>query len=173
MKYYSIKGAPGLVDFREAALMGQAPDKGLYFPESIPRLDKDLIKNIEVYTNEDIAFDVIRPYVGNVISEDRLRNIVKETIQFPIPLVEVAPGIFSLELFWGPTMAFKDVGARFMSRCIAEFIRQGAVKDERVVVLVATSGDTGGAVANAIYKATGKRIYKQPFIEQEPLKEAE
>jgi threonine synthase len=124
----------------------------LYFPETIPQLKKDWMGNIENISNEDIAFEVIKPYVGNAINENDLFKIVKETINFNIPLVKVTDNISSLELYHGPTLAFKDVGARFMSRCLGHFVK-GA--DKKVTVLVATSGDTGGAVANGFYNVEG------------------
>lgn len=155
MKYYSTNKIAGSVDFKEATIRGQAPDKGLYFPEIIPFVDKDLISNINSYTNEEIAFRIIAPYVGNGIPEDRLWNIVKETVNFEIPLVKVNDTISSLELFHGPTLAFKDVGARFMSRCLGYFVQGDSRK---VTVLVATSGDTGGAVANGFYNVEGVEV---------------
>jgi len=152
MKYYSTNKNSELASFKEATIKGQAPDKGLYFPETIPQVDKGLLGNIEELSNETIAFNVIKPYVGNEIEEKDLLRIVSETVNFPIPLVKVNEQIFSLELFHGPTLAFKDVGARFMSRCLGYFL-----KDEKknVTVLVATSGDTGGAVANGFYNVPG------------------
>lgn len=141
-----------MVSFKEATIQGQAPDKGLYFPETIAQLDKSWIAAIGGMTNEDIAYDVIHTYVGNDIPEDKLRRIVSETINFPIPLVKVTDDIFSLELFHGPTLAFKDIGARFMSRCLGYFAGEGS---EKITVLVATSGDTGGAVANGFFGVEG------------------
>ena len=155
MKYYSTNKIAGSVDFKEATIRGQAPDKGLYFPEIIPFVDKDMISNIDSYTNEEIAFRIIAPYVGNGIPEDRLWEIVKETVNFEIPLVKVNDTISSLELFHGPTLAFKDVGARFMSRCLGYFVQGDSRK---VTVLVATSGDTGGAVANGFYNVEGVEV---------------
>lgn len=155
MKYYSTNKIAGSVDFKEATIRGQAPDKGLYFPEIIPFVDKDLISNIDSYTNEEIAFRIIAPYVGNGIPEDRLWDIVKETVNFEIPLVKVNDTISSLELYHGPTLAFKDVGARFMSRCLGYFVQGDSRK---VTVLVATSGDTGGAVANGFYNVEGVEV---------------
>ena len=149
MQYYSLNGQSPLVDFREATIKGQAPDKGLYFPGHIVRLPRELVENIEAYSNEEIAYEMLHPYVGNTIAPDVLKNIIRETINFPIPLKEVAPGTFVLELFHGPTMAFKDVGARFMSRCLSWFAKDST---QKVIVLVATSGDTGGAVANSFYQ---------------------
>lgn len=155
MKFYSTNKIAGSVDFKEATIRGQAPDKGLYFPEIIPFVDKDMISNIDSYTNEEIAFRIIAPYVGNGIPEDRLWEIVKETVNFEIPLVKVNDTISSLELFHGPTLAFKDVGARFMSRCLGYFVHGDSRK---VTVLVATSGDTGGAVANGFYNVEGVEV---------------
>ena len=155
MNYYSLNKQSPIASFKEATILGQAPDKGLYFPESIPQVDKDLISNIADISNEEIAFRVIKPYVGNEIAEDELYRIVSETVNFPIPLVQVSENISSLELFHGPTLAFKDVGARFMSRCLGQFVK-GAYK--KVTVLVATSGDTGGAVANGFYNVEGVEV---------------
>ena len=152
MKYYSTNKNSDQVSFKEATIRGQAPDKGLYFPETIPPIDKGLIDDIEKVSNEEIAFRVIRPYIANEINDDDLFKIVSETVSFPIPLVKVNENIFSLELFHGPTLAFKDVGARFMSRCLGYFLRN---ENKKVTVLVATSGDTGGAVANGFYNVPG------------------
>ncbi len=145
MKYYSTnKGAP-LVDFREATLRGLAPDRGLYFPQRIPTIENRFVEQVEDFSNEEIAFSVIKPFVGNSIPATTLQQIVAETIAFPIPLVQLDENIFTLELFHGPTLAFKDIGARFMSRCLSHFVSGGGKK---ITVLVATSGDTGGAVAD-------------------------
>ncbi|HEX6848517.1 MAG TPA: threonine synthase [Chitinophagaceae bacterium] len=155
MKYYSTNKNSELVSFQEATIKGQAPDKGLYFPETIPQVDNGLIADIDDLSNEEIAFRVIKPYVANEISDEDLFKIVSETINFPIPLVKVTDSIFSLELFHGPTLAFKDVGARFMSRCLGYFLKN---ENKKVTVLVATSGDTGGAVANGFYDVAGVEV---------------
>ncbi|MEP6747906.1 MAG: threonine synthase [Bacteroidota bacterium] len=152
MNYYSLNKQSPIVDFRNATINGQAPDKGLYFPEIIPQVKKELIDNIENFTNEEIAFNVISPYVGDAIPEKDLKRIVAETVNFSIPLVRVTENISSLELFHGPTLAFKDIGARFMSRCLGYFVKGN---NKKVTVLVATSGDTGGAVANGFYNVEG------------------
>jgi len=152
MKYYSLAHSSPEVDFKTATLLGQAPDKGLYFPESIPQWDSTFIDSIKDLSLEEMAYQVMAPYVGETIPEDVLRKIVTETLSFDIPLVRVTENIYSLELFHGPTLAFKDVGARFMSRCLGYFVRD--IK-KKVVVLVATSGDTGGAVANGFYDVPG------------------
>jgi threonine synthase len=148
MLYLSTSNNAPKADFKEATIKGQAPDKGLYFPETIPSLDKNFIDNINQYSKEEIAFKVIQPYIGDVIPKVELERIVTETINFDFPLIKVEENIFSLELFHGPTLAFKDVGARFMSRCLAYLVKDN---NKRVTVLVATSGDTGGAVANGFY----------------------
>ena len=152
MKYFSTNHNSPIVSFKEATIEGQAPDKGLYFPEQIPFLPKGLIENIHEYSNEEIAYQVIKPYIGDVIPDDELRRIVNETVNFDIPLVKVTDSIYSLELYHGPTLAFKDIGARFMSRCLGYFVEN---QQKRVTVLVATSGDTGGAVANGFYDVEG------------------
>ncbi len=157
MKYRSTNKQSPVVDFKEATINGQAPDRGLYFPEKIPVVDDQLLKNIESLSNEEIAFRVIAPYAGDSIPGDKLNQIVAETINFPIPLARINESVYSLELFHGPTLAFKDVGARFMSRCLGYFVNndQAAGSGQTVTVLVATSGDTGGAVANGFYDVGG------------------
>jgi threonine synthase len=145
MNYYSLNKISPNVTFKEATIKGQAPDKGLYFPSTIPTLSKDLIANIKSRSKEEIGFEVMKPFVGESIPDAVLQNIINETINFDFPLVKVHEGVYALELFHGPTLAFKDVGARFMSRCLGYFNRN---KDQKTTVLVATSGDTGGAVAN-------------------------
>jgi len=155
MLYYSTNNKSPKVNFKDATINGQAPDKGLYFPERISRLDKKFIENIYQYSNEEIAFHVIKPYINDVIPEQQLKKIITETINFDFPLVKVEENIFSLELFHGPTLAFKDVGARFMSRCLGYFV---AHDDKAVTVLVATSGDTGGAVADGFYDVDGVNV---------------
>ena len=155
MQYYSTNKQSAVADFKEATIQGLAPDNGLYYPEKIPELSKDFIENIASLSKEEIAFTVIQPYVGNTIPEAVLRRIVAETIYFDFPLVKVTEDIFSLELFHGPTLAFKDVGARFMSRCLGHFV---AGDDREITVLVATSGDTGGAVASGFLNVEGVNV---------------
>lgn len=152
MLYYSTNGQAAKVSFKDAALKGLAEDKGLYFPEKIPHLPKDFIENLDEWSKEEIAFQVIAPYVSDSIPAEVLKQIVSETISFPFPLESISDNISTLELFHGPTLAFKDVGARFMSRCLHYFLKE---KDQKVVVLVATSGDTGGAVAHGFYNVPG------------------
>jgi threonine synthase len=155
MNYYSLNKQSPIVNFKEATINGQAPDKGLYFPETIPKVKKELLNNIEKYSNEEIALNVISPYVGDTIAQRDLLQIVTETVNFSIPLIPVTKKIFSLELFHGPTLAFKDIGARFMSRCLGHFVKGN---NKKVTVLVATSGDTGGAVANGFYNVEGVEV---------------
>ena len=152
MNYYSLSKISPSVTFKEATIKGQAPDKGLYFPSEIPKLNKSFITNIKSYSKEEIGFEVMRPFVGESIPGDVLQNIVNETINFAFPLVKVHEGVYALELFHGPTLAFKDVGARFMSRCLGYFNQN---KNQHTTVLVATSGDTGGAVANGFLGVDG------------------
>lgn len=152
MTYRSLGGASPDVDFRTATIQGQAPDKGLYFPTSIPRWEPSFLTHLKTMDRDEMAFQVMHPYLGDCIPETDLRRIVHETLDFNIPLVSVTDNISSLELFHGPTLAFKDVGARFMSRCLGHF---SAERSGRIVVLVATSGDTGGAVANGFFDVDG------------------
>ncbi len=155
MLYYSLNKQSPTVDFKQATIAGQAPDKGLYFPATLPQLDKEFIEHIEQYSKEAIAFKVIKPYVGDSIPDEVLQGIVNETVNFDIPLVPITESISSLELFHGPTLAFKDIGARFMSRCLGHFLKGN---HKKVTVLVATSGDTGGAVANGFYGVDGVEV---------------
>ncbi len=155
MKYYSLLHQSPMVDFKEATIKGQAPDKGLYFPSSIPEFEKSFVHNLAAYTKEDIALRVIEPYVGTSIPSPILEKIVTETIQFDVPLIPVTPDIYSLEMFHGNTLAFKDMGARFMSRCLGYFVKDN---NKKLTVLVATSGDTGGAVADGFYNVDGVEV---------------
>jgi threonine synthase len=155
MKYFSLQNKQHVVSFEEAVVQGLAPDKGLYFPEQIPSFEKDFFDRIEEHADLDIAYTAIKPFVGDEIPEDILRKIIADTLSFPFPLEKVKDNIYALELFHGPTLAFKDVGARFMAGCLGYFRRN----DSRpVTVLVATSGDTGGAVAHGFYNVPGVRV---------------
>ncbi|TRZ42906.1 threonine synthase [Robertkochia solimangrovi] len=160
MKYYSLNNPESKdaanTSFREAVINGLAPDRGLYFPEKITPLDKDFIEHLELYENDEIAFRVIQQFVGGEIPDDELRKIVSETLSFDFPLNKVEEDVYALELYHGPTMAFKDVGARFMARCLGYFNKD---KDQETVrVLVATSGDTGGAVASGFLGVEGVEV---------------
>jgi threonine synthase len=155
MNYFSTNRQSAKASFREAVLNGQPPDRGLYFPEKIPRLSADFWLGFKNKSKEQIAFEVIKPYVGGEISEASLLQICAETVNFDFPLVKITENIRALELFHGATLAFKDVGARFMSRCLQYFSRG---KSEKTIVIVATSGDTGGAVANGFYEVEGVEV---------------
>ena len=155
MNYYSLNNKLHKVTFQQAVIEGLAPDRGLYFPEKLVQLSTDFFENIENLSNEEIAFETIKQFVGEEIPETNLKQIIKETLCFDFPLIEVEKNVFSLELFHGPTMAFKDVGARFMSRCLGYFNRN---IDQKNTVLVATSGDTGGAVASGFLGVKGVKV---------------
>ena len=156
MKYYSLNHNAPKVSFQEAVIQGLAADKGLYFPESITPLPQSFFDNIENLSHEEIAFEAIQQFVGDEIPAETLKQIISETLCFDFPVVPVENGIYSLELFHGPTMAFKDVGARFMSRCLGYFNKDK--KDNTNTVLVATSGDTGGAVASGFLAVQGVEV---------------
>ena len=156
MNYFSLNHKAPTVNFEEATVNGIAPDKGLYFPESLIPLDKLMLETIEFMSNEQIAYEVIRQFVNKSIPKKELRKIVEETLNFNFPLVKLDERTYSLELFHGPTMAFKDVGARFMARCLGYFNRNK--KDQKIRVLVATSGDTGGAVAHGFLGVEGVEV---------------
>lgn len=152
MKYYSLADTSHVVDFQEAVVNGQAPGRALYFPASIPVLPASWWGNFKHQSTTQMAFDVMQPFVGDAIPESALMEIVTAAIDFPIPLKQLSGDLTVLELFHGPTLAFKDVGARFMSRCLGYFRRNS---DQPVTVLVATSGDTGGAVAHGFSGVPG------------------
>jgi len=155
MKYRSLNGIAPMVDFREATIRGQAPDKGLYFPMQIPQLSSSFLEALPSLDKTALALQVMKPYVGETIDAISLEQIVAETVDFDFPLVKINEEIYSLELFHGPTLAFKDVGARFMSRCLGHFSKAAYNK---TTVLVATSGDTGGAVANGFLGVDGVEV---------------
>ena len=151
MKYFSLNHNSIPTDFPTAVRSGLAPDRGLYFPESIPKLDPKWMEKLSDHRIEEICFRAIHPYVGDSISEKKLYEIVSETLNFEFPVTPITEQIGALELFHGPTLAFKDVGARFMARCLGYFNHQ----EQKVTVLVATSGDTGGAVADGFLGVEG------------------
>lgn len=155
MKYYSLQNKKHIVSFEDAVVAGLAPDKGLYFPEHIPAFEKNFLDHIADKSEVEIGYAAIKPFVGEEIPDDVLRRIIADTLSFPFPVAPVHDNIYSLELWHGPTLAFKDVGARFMAGCLGYFRRN----DSRpVTVLVATSGDTGGAVANGFYDVPGVKV---------------
>ena len=153
MQYRSLNQNAPSISFKEAVINGLAPDKGLYFPTEIPQLETSFIENLEKFSNEEIAFTVIQPFVNNEIPDAALKQIIQETLCFEFPTVPITDKVYSLELYHGPTMAFKDVGARFMARCLAYFNKSNP--NQKNTILVATSGDTGGAVANGFLGVTG------------------
>lgn len=155
MHYFSTNRKSSHVSFRDAVLNGQPDDKGLYFPSDIPKLAGGFLADLKANSNEQIAFDVIRPYVDGEIPDETLFEICRETVNFDFPLVPITDRISTLELFHGPTLAFKDVGARFMSRCLRYFSWDSS---EKTIVLVATSGDTGGAVAAGFHGVEGIEV---------------
>lgn len=157
MKYYSTnKNAPE-VSLQEAVVKGLAPDNGLYMPETIKELPQSFFENIGNLSFQEIAYTVADAFFGEDIEPDTLKSIVYDTLNFDTPVVHVKDNIYSLELFHGPTLAFKDVGGRFMARLLGYFIKKQGQKD--VKVLVATSGDTGSAVANGFLGVEGIHVY--------------
>ena len=156
MRYYSIKDKNIKVSFKEAILGGISPDRGLYYPEKIPVLDNSFIGNIGNLSNEEIAYECISKFTGSDIDEKSLKEIVSETIDFEFPLNKLSEKISVLELFHGPTMAFKDVGARFTSRVLSYF---NSSEKKKVTVLVATSGDTGAAAASGFHDVKGVDVF--------------
>ena len=157
MQYYSTNGKALLASLEKAVVKGLAEDKGLYMPERIKPLSKDFFDNIQDMSLQEIAYQVADCFFGEDVDAESLRRIVYDTLAFDIPLKEVEENIYSLELFHGPTLAFKDVGARFMARLLQYFLRKEG--KETVNVLVATSGDTGSAVANGFLGVEGIRVY--------------
>jgi threonine synthase len=153
MQYYSLNKIAPNVSFKDAVIKGLAPDKGLYFPNKISPLENEFFKHMEYFNNHEIAFHVIKQFVSDEIPEAVLKKIIEETLNFEFPIVNIDKNIAALELFHGPTMAFKDVGARFMARCLGYFNKDA--DKIKVTVLVATSGDTGGAVASGFLGVEG------------------
>ncbi|MGZ2368231.1 threonine synthase [Ancylomarina sp. YFZ004] len=145
MKYYSTKNKELKFSFKEAVIKGLAPDGGLFYPESLPQLDHSFIDDLQNLSLAEIGFHVASHFLGDDIPTDKLKEICEDALNFPTPLVSFEPNVYSMELFHGPSCAFKDVGARFMSRCLSYFAQES---DEKITILAATSGDTGSAVAN-------------------------
>ena len=158
MKYYSTNGNAPIADLHKAVVKGLAEDRGLYMPEKIKQLPKDFFDNIDKMSFQEIAYTVADAFFGEDVEADALKKIVYDTLSFDCPVVKVKDNIYTLELFHGPTLAFKDVGARFMARLLQYFIRQENGKGQ-VNVLVATSGDTGSAVANGFLSVDGIHVY--------------
>ena len=156
MKYISLNHNSQPVNFKTALINGLAPDKGLYFPEKIINLPKKIIDNIKTIDDTQLCYEVIKDYIGNDFTEDELIKIIQNTIDFRIPLKKVENSIISLELFRGPTLAFKDIGAKFLALCMDKI--KNDFDSKEITVLVATSGDTGGAVAKGFEGLNGINV---------------
>ena len=166
MQYYSTNGNAPIANLQKAVVKGLAEDRGLYMPEEIYKLPKAFFDNMPNMSFQDIAYNVAANFFGDDVDGDALQDIVYDTLSFDCPIVKVEENIYALELFHGPTLAFKDVGARFMARLLGYFLRQGSsvgscgtATDKTVNVLVATSGDTGSAVANGFLGVEGIHVY--------------
>ena len=160
MKYYSTNGKAPMADLEKAVVKGLAEDKGLYMPERIVKLPKAFFDDMPKMTFLDIAYNVAANFFGEDVDMDGLQELVYDTLRFDCPVVKVEENIYSLELFHGPTLAFKDVGARFMARLLQYFTKSTRGKENSLInVLVATSGDTGSAVANGFLGVEGIHVY--------------
>ena len=160
MNYYSTNGDAPIADLRKAVVKGLAEDKGLYMPETVKKLPKVFYDEIQNLTFQEIAYNVASAFFGEDVDGDALQDIVYDTLSFDCPVVKVTDNIYSLELFHGPTLAFKDVGARFMARLLRYFTQNTRnTKGNPINVLVATSGDTGSAVANGFLGVSGIHVY--------------
>lgn len=157
MKYYSTNHQAPDASLEEAVVKGLASDKGLYMPEAIKPLPQEFYDQIENLSFQEIAYRVADAFFGEDVPAETLKQIVYDTLSFDVPAVKVKDNIYSLELFHGPTLAFKDVGGRFMARLLGYFIKKEGQK--QVNVLVATSGDTGSAVANGFLGVEGIHVY--------------
>ena len=156
MKYYSTKNQKLKVSFREAVLKGLPPDNGLYMPEEIPRLPDTFYKELNHYSFREIALTVARLFIGNEIEESALKKIIEQSVYFPAPVITLSSNRYYQELFHGPSLAFKDFGAGFMAQVMQYFLSQ---KDQETTILVATSGDTGAAVATGFYNVPNVRVF--------------
>jgi len=155
MQLYSTNNPDNIVDLREAVLKSLPKDKGLYMPTKIPKLPQTFYENIESYSFDQIAYEVASALIGKYIASEDLHGIISRAINFPAPVVMHSESIGTLELFHGPSLAFKDFGARFMAELISYFIKN---EDNDITILVATSGDTGGAVAAGFYDTPGIEV---------------
>ena len=160
MNYYSTNGKAPIADLQKAVVKGLAEDRGLYMPEEIKILPKVFFENIQEMTFQQIAYNVASAFFGEDVDQDALQDIVYDTLSFDCPVVKVKDNIYALELFHGPTLAFKDVGARFMARLLRYFTQSNQNTQSNLInVLVATSGDTGSAVANGFLGVEGIHVY--------------
>jgi threonine synthase len=155
MKFYSTNNRNHTVSLREAVIQGLAPDNGLYMPEVIPQLSPAFIKSLPALTFTEIGYEVAKNLIGTDVPEPELQKLIDHTLQFDAPVVELEPNVFTLELFHGPTLAFKDFGARFLAGLLGYFAKE---QNREITILVATSGDTGSAVANAFLNVPGTRV---------------
>ena len=155
MNFYSLNKKATNVSFKKAVISGIAPDSGLYFPEYISPLPSSFFEDIENIPEHEIALRAIQQFVEEDIPESKLKSIISEVLDFEFPIVEIEENVGILELFHGPTMAFKDVGARFMAKCLGHFSQN---QNNDVTVVVATSGDTGSAVANGFLGVKGVKV---------------
>ncbi len=169
MKYISTDTTNVQVGFKEAVLKGLAPGGGLFVPETIPQVDAAFISNLDTLSIQDIGFRMLHPFVSDDLSDAQLRSVIDHTFQFDIPIKQIGEtDLHVLELFHGPTWAFKDVGARFLAGCLSQWTEQ----TKETIILVATSGDTGGAVANGFYHQPGiKVVILYPKGKVSPLQE--
>lgn len=172
MQYYSTKGGAPCANLGKAIVKGLAEDRGLYMPETIKKLPQEFFDQIDKLSFKEVALMVAEAYFGEDVDPDSLEKIVNDTLSFDCPIVKVEDNIYSLELFHGPTLAFKDVGARFMARLLSYFISPS--EGGTVNVLVATSGDTGSAVANGFLGVPGIHVYVlYPKGKVSPIQEAQ
>jgi threonine synthase len=155
MEFYSTNNKDLKLNIKDAVIKGLSPDRGLFMPEKVPVLPETFFEKIEDMTIPEIGFEILKPYFTPAVPEEKLKEIVTEAFNFDIPVKKVEQNISVLELFHGPTSAFKDVGARFLARVLAWFVKD---LDREVYVLAATSGDTGGAVANGFYGVDGVKV---------------
>ena len=169
MKYISTDNTNGRVGFKEAVLKGLAPGGGLYVPEMLPHVEATFFDKMYSLSIRDLAYPLLHPFVSDDLSDAQLRAVIDHTFQFDIPVKQISEtGIYVLELFHGPTWAFKDVGARFLAGCLSQWTDQA----KETIILVATSGDTGGAVANGFYNQPGiKVVILYPKGKISPLQE--
>ncbi len=148
IKFFSTNGHFERVDFRQALLMGQAPDKGLFMPEQIPRIPESIIEEFPKMSYPQIAYEVVKPYLGDLITDSALRNMLQDAYNYEVPMERVYDEKYVLRLDQGPTCSFKDFAARLMGRMIQYFLKEDG---KSIIILTATSGDTGSAVAHAFF----------------------
>lgn len=155
MRLYSTKGQSPEVSFKEAIFKGLPDDNGLFMPKTFPKLDKTFIDTLSEKSFQDISFAIAKVLIGDEINDKDLRAIIEDAINFDAPVINIHDNIYALELFHGPTLAFKDFGGRFMSRVMSHFLQN---EDKEINILVATSGDTGSAVAQGFFKVPGIKV---------------